>query len=266
MTGFPSQQWLERTIGSDKRLWLFLDYDGTLADLAPTPDHVNPEPEVVSLLTRLAGITQIRVAVISGRRLSHLETLVPVPNILLAGTYGVELRTPQGRHESRVDFDSVRPILDLVKTQWMRLISNHESFFLEDKGWALALHGRYVDEERAKDVLGEARELATEGLWQASPDAYRILGGHKFLEIGPSLAHKGKSVDYILQKFQWPDAMPIYMGDDDKDEEAFEVVKSHGGITILVSQNGRQTRADHRLETPMASREFLEMLSAHVDR
>ena len=66
------------------RLWLFLDYDGTLADFAPTPEHVNPDPEVVDLIGRLQREPGFRVAVVSGRRLSHVQELVPVPGVLLA--------------------------------------------------------------------------------------------------------------------------------------------------------------------------------------
>lgn len=96
MTRILDRQWFRRNLAQIRRVQLFLDYDGTLADLAPTPEHVNPDPDVVDLLTRLAQHPAIRVTVISGRRLSHVETLVPVPGVLLAGTYGIELRTAGG--------------------------------------------------------------------------------------------------------------------------------------------------------------------------
>lgn len=76
-------------IAKANQVWLFLDYDGTLADFAPTPDHVEPNPEIALLLTRLNDHPRIRVTVISGRRLSHIQKLIPVPGILLAGTYGI---------------------------------------------------------------------------------------------------------------------------------------------------------------------------------
>ena len=70
---------LEQRLARTERLWLFLDYDGTLADFAPTPDHVLPDPELVDLLATLARHPRIRIAVVSGRRLSHVQKLVPVP-------------------------------------------------------------------------------------------------------------------------------------------------------------------------------------------
>jgi len=219
---------INERLAQAERLWLFLDYDGTLADFAPTPEHVNPDPQLIGLLTKLARHPRIRMAVISGRRLSHVEALVPVPGIFLAGTYGIELRTPEGRRINRVKYDAVRPTLDTLKPHWEQVIADREGFFLEDKGWALALHARFADEDEAEEVLAAARSVAT-GAARSGP--LRLLGGHKFLEIGPTLAHKGQTVDYLLDRYPWPGALPVYLGDDDKDEEAFDVIKARGGIT-----------------------------------
>jgi trehalose-phosphatase len=252
---------IAQRIAQVARLWLFLDYDGTLASFAPTPDHVNTRPEIVKLVTQLAKHPHIRVAVVSGRRLSHVEALVPVPGALLAGTYGVELRTPQGERISRVDDGTIRPVLDRIKTRWIELTGERHGFFLEDKGWALALHARFADDAEAEGVLNGARRVAAE---LATPDSFRVLTGSKFLEVGPKLAHKGKTVAYLLDRYPWPDALPIYLGDDDKDEEAFGVVKERGGIAILVAARPRETQADCRLASPQAARQWLEALPVHL--
>lgn len=240
-----------------ERLWLFLDYDGTLADLAPTPEHVNPDPELIDLLSKLAEHPRIRVVVISGRRLDQIQALLPVPGILLAGTYGIELKTPKGQRINRVEYDAIRPALDTLKPRWEHLIAGREDFFLEDKGLALALHGRFADEDEAERVLVTARCLATK---VASSGPFRLLGGHKFLEIGPRLAHKGQTVDYLLDRYPWPGALPLYLGNNDKDEEAFSVIKAQGGIAILVAPEPCNTEADCRLESPQAVRNWLETL------
>lgn len=240
-----------------ERLWLFLDYDGTLADFAPTPEHVDPDPELVDLLTRLAQHPNIRIAVVSGRRLSQVQALLPVPGILLAGTYGIELQMPEGERINRVAYDTIRPALDTLKPQWEHLIAGREDFFLEDKGWALALHARFAEDDEAEQVLATARRLAVE---MVSLELFRLLGGHKFLEVGPRLAHKGQAVDYLLDRYPWPGALPVYLGDDDKDEEAFGVVKARGGVTIVVAQEPRSTQADCRLESPHDARRWMQRL------
>jgi trehalose 6-phosphate phosphatase len=238
-------------------VWLFLDYDGTLADFAPTPEHVYPDPALIDLLGELVRQPWLRVAVVSGRRLGHVQKLVPVPGILLAGTYGIQLQTPEGERIDRLEYGTIRPTLEALKPQWAGLMAGRDGFFLEDKGWALALHARFAEEPEAEQVLVAARRLAT-GITQDTPsDLFRLLGGHKFLEIGPRLAHKGHTVAYLLAQYPWPGALPLYLGDDDKDEEAFGVVKDQGGIAILVSARPRKTQADGRLESPQAARSWL---------
>jgi trehalose 6-phosphate phosphatase len=251
-----SEQLNER-LAEAGRLWLFLDYDGTLADFAPTPDHVDPDPEIVDLLTKLVEHPRLRIAVISGRRLSHVQSLLPAPGLLLAGTYGIELQTPEGERIIRVARGTIRPALDILKPAWARLIAGREGFFLEDKFWALALHARFADEDEAEKVLAAAHRLATEVAYSGP---FRLLGGHKFLEIGPRLAHKGRTVDYLLEGYPWPGALPLYLGDDDKDEEAFGVIKARGGIAILVASEARVTEADCRVESPQAVRRWLGTL------
>lgn len=255
MMGIPDQ--LNRRLARSECLWLFLDYDGTLADFAPTPEHVNSDPEVVKLLSELVEHPRLRIAVISGRRLDHVQALLPVPGLLLAGTYGVELQTPEGEQVLRVAYDTIRPPLDIIKPAWFRLIEGREGFFLEDKLWALALHARFAKEDEAEKVLAAAHRLATEVTYSGP---FRLLGGHKFLEVGPKLAHKGHTVEYLLERYPWPGALPVYAGDDDKDEEAFEVIKARKGIAILVAREPRSTQADYRLESPQAVRHWLAEL------
>ena len=115
MDGTP--RWIVERLTRAERLRLFLDYDGTLADFAPTPDHVLPDPSLIALLTRLAARRCIQTTVISGRRLAHVRQLVPVPGIFLAGTYGVELETPRGERLDRVPFEAVRPALEQTRSK-----------------------------------------------------------------------------------------------------------------------------------------------------
>lgn len=245
-----------------RRLQLFLDYDGTLADFAPTPEHVEPDPKIIALLTDLASQSRIRIMVISGRRLDHIEALLPVPGVLLAGTYGIELRLPDGTHVDRVPYDEIRPVLEAVKPLWQELIGHQEGFFLEDKDWALAIHARHAADAEAQKVLEKARRIADDA---ATPNLFRILGGHKFLEIGPTLAHKGRTVDYLLEQHSWAKALPVYVGDDDKDEEAFSVIHAHGGLAIKVCEDPCETQADGRLTSPEEVRRWLATLPSRFD-
>jgi trehalose 6-phosphate phosphatase len=249
-------------IASASRLWLFLDYDGTLADFAPTPENPIAAPEVIGVLVALAAAPYTRVAVVSGRRLDHLQKLVPAAGILLAGTYGIELQHPDGRRIHRLPYQRVRPRLEILKPEWASLIAGRSGFYLEDKGWTLALHARFADDFEAEEVLLLARRLAAGAVEELGSASLRLLGGHKFLEIAPALVDKGETVDYLLENFSWDDALPVYVGDDDKDEKGFAVAKARGGIAVLVASRPRATHADCHMASPRAARRWLAQLAA----
>jgi trehalose-phosphatase len=135
------------------------------------------------------------------------------------------------------------------------------NFFLEDKGWTLALHARFAEDDEAEEVLAHARQVID----QAAPDSrFRILGGHKFLEIAPWLASKRETVTYLLSQYPLPDANLLYIGDDDKDEEAFPVIHANEGVVVKViqpSQRLQPTTADFFFESPDETLQWLEDLS-----
>lgn len=240
------------------KLHLFLDYDGTLAEFANTPDEIYPDPELIQLLERLNNDSRFKVAIISGRRLSHIRTLIPVPGILLACTYGIEILEPSGKQIDRMDFETIRPVLEAIKPQWLELISTHHDFYLEDKGWSLAIHAKFVDQSTADKTISQARRIIDQA--DLPTDNFRILGGHKFLEIAPRLANKGITVQYLISRSPTGEALPCYIGDDDKDEEAFEVIIQNSGVAIKVCSQPCDTKAQMCIESPQAVRQFLTSL------
>jgi trehalose 6-phosphate phosphatase len=257
MLSCTSEQTLMR-IAQAERLRLFLDYDGTLADFASSPDLVLPDEEVIQILKELNANPALRVAIVSGRMLSQIRKLLPIEGILLAGTYGIELLMPGGELIHRQDYDRVRPLLEALKPQWESQINGREGFYLEDKGWSLAIHARFAEEDEAEAILKGAREAAQRWI---DTNQFHILGGNKFLEVGPKIAKKGNTVAYLLERSPWEGALSIYVGDDDKDEDAFTVVNAYGGITILVAQEQRPTAANCRLDSPSSVRSWLRNLA-----
>lgn len=260
MMRFETKAELTEWASTAQHLWLFLDYDGTLADFAPTPEDIEPHPELIHLLERLARKPNIRVTILSGRRLHHIRLLLPLSGIFLAGTYGIELLTPAGETIQRVDFDAIRPALETIKPRWAKLIYGRDGFFLEDKGWALALHARFARDEVAEEVLAQAHQAVDAEMLM---DMFRILGGHKFLEVAPRLASKKEIVADLLNQYPLPNARLVYIGDDDKDEEAFPLIHAHQGVAIKVlqpSQAGQPTEADFFLDSPADTLQWLQML------
>lgn len=240
-------------------LRLFLDYDGTLASFAPTPDEVYPDQELIALLVRLRDAPHIEPAIISGRRLGHIKKLVPVEGILLAGTYGIELVTMDGDQVQRVDHGKIRPFLEKIKPEWIRLIKSRAGFYLEDKDWSLALHAKDAEDQLAEEILEQARSFLPSS--QLFLDEFRVLGGQKFLEVAPIQANKGLTIEWLLAEKPLDGALPVYIGDDDKDEEAFAHILKFGGVAIKVSKVEVESKAQLRIVDPAAVRAYLSSLS-----
>jgi trehalose-phosphatase len=248
---------IEARLAQADRLWLFLDYDGTLADFAATPDLIEADLQLAGLLAALARQPGIRLAIVSGRRLSHIRALLKAPGVLLAGTYGIEFLSREDNEIHRLDFMAYRPALEAVKPALESLLAGRPGFYLEDKGWSLALHARFAEEDEAEEVIETAREIFKQA---KDLENFRLLGGHKFLEICPVTGDKGETVAYLLDQYPWPGALPVYLGDDERDEEAFRVIVQRGGIAIRVGAEERASLAQCRLENPEAVRRWLKKI------
>ncbi len=257
---FASEAELNAWVQAAERLWVFLDYDGTLEDFTRTPDILKPDPKLINLMRRLVGKNRLRIAIVSGRRLKDLQELLPVEGIFLAGTYGIEVQTPDGERLQREDFTQIRPYLDHLKPHWEEVIDGHKGFYLEDKGWSLALHARFAPEKEARRAISSLQQGLDQELITSE---YRLIKHKRFMEVGSAMAHKGKAVSFLLNSFPLTEARLLYIGDDDNDSEAFETIHSLSGVALAVEQYFgyvRSTGGDYVFKSPKAVRKWLENL------
>jgi trehalose 6-phosphate phosphatase len=252
---------LERWVASASHMWLFLDYDGTLADFAAHPDRLDRDPELVSLISRLAGaVERFRITIISGRPLDSLQELLPVNGIYLAGVYGIETQTPAGNILRRGDYSHIRPSLEAARPAWEKIIAGKTGYFIEDKGWSLTLHAPVAKLKEVEQVFSFARQAAGDGRLE---NQFRWFEGPNYLEIVPVQAHKGETVKFLFKRYPFSGRQLVYIGDDDKDQEAFEDVHELGGINLQVASPrhpGRYPGSDYLLDSPRAVRAWLNNL------
>lgn len=241
-----------------EKIRLFLDYDGTLADFAPAPDIIQPDPALISLLSHLVETEKYLTAVISGRSLSHLRELLPMKGLLLAGTYGLEMQFPDGSLVNALDYNQVRPHMEKLLPKWQALLDGQIGFFLEDKGWSLALHARFATIEDARRVLNSARGEIDK---LSAGTGFAVEHRERFLEITPVEANKRRSVETILSRHTPAGALPIYIGDDLNDEEAFDAILAARGVCLRVSKDTVSTRAQYRLSGPTEVWQLLNKLA-----
>lgn len=238
-------------------LRLFLDYDGTLAEFAPSPDTILPDPELIVLFQELVETPGVLPVVISGRRLSHIQKLLPVKGLFLAGTYGLEMQLPGGQLRNSLPYEKVRPTIESLLPQWRKLIENHTGFYLEDKGWSIALHGRYAAQPKLSMVMKAARSAAQELLPGSD---FRLSVNERFLELAPSTANKAVAVQWILNELTPQNALSLYFGDDDKDEEGFIPVIESGGYAVRVTTKYTISISQFQISNPEEVRSWLTNL------
>lgn len=257
------QDALERIVESPKT-WVLLDYDGTLKPFERTPDILSPDPILRDLLNDLVRRPHISVAVISGRRLGDLQILLPIPGLWIAGVYGFEWQAPDGEPVTHDDDPALRSALEKIKARWEGLIAAEKGqpFFLEDKGFSVALHARFVEDALAGKVLKAARQAAERSLEKSNSGW--VVEGDKFLEVRPEQAQKSHAVEMLIDRHADENALLVYVGDDDNDEKAFEVIHARQGIAARVTDEPEKTRADFCFESTDQVRAWLKEINLRV--
>ena len=226
---------------------LFLDFDGTLVDIAERPDAVVVAPSLGRLVTALAERLDGRVAMVSGRSagaiLSYLGIEGPTP-FAIAGSHGLELRWTDGRAEA-----PVRPEgLDEALAAFEALAEAHPGVMVEEKPFGAALHYRQAPEAGpACDALAE--EVAAE-------TGFAIQHGKMVVELRALGADKGDAVRRFMAEPPMAGTQPIFVGDDLTDEAGFRAAEELGGWGILVG-GPRATAARYRLAGVDAVHEWL---------
>lgn len=242
----------------NRGLLLFLDYDGTLVEIAPRPELARPTPELLRLLARLVARPDYAVVVVSGRQLQDLQELLPIPGLNYIGSHGGEglidgnpwnFKAPPGTPEE----------LGEMKKQLLAYLSKLSGWWLEIKPLGLALHYRQASSEEAARIIKTLEPWLAQVIQQGR---YQILGGKKVVEILPQGVSKGAAITKILSFPGYAEFFPLYLGDDVTDESAFRVLKDKG-LGIKVGRSESPTPAAYSLSHPAAVQRFLARLAAH---
>ena len=229
----------------------FFDFDGTLVDLAPTPDGVLVRPDMLALLRELRRATHGAVAIVSGRGIESIDGFLGMPDLPVAGLHGAERRDANGDTQ-RVGFNDQR--LLHMEQVLAEVVRTHAGMLLEIKGASLALHYRNAPEHE-----GTAR-AATERLAADYADAYVLQPGKMVYEIKPKDVDKGRSLRAFLDEPPFAGRRPVFAGDDLTDEKGFAVVNDLGGLSIKVG--GGDTIAQTRVDSVEALISWLASLVA----
>ncbi len=216
----------------------FFDFDGTLVELAPTPDSIHVPSSLIALIDELRRLSHGAVAIVSGRGIDSIDTYLNMPGLPVAGLHGAERRDANGDTQ-RVGFNDAR--LLRIERELAGVVERHPGMLLEIKGAAVALHYRNAPE------CEPVARAATERLVADHADAYVLQPGKMVFEIKPKGVDKGRALAAFLDEPPFAGRLPVFAGDDLTDEKGFAVVNAHGGLSIKVGAGETSARA--RLES-----------------
>jgi trehalose 6-phosphate phosphatase len=223
---------------------LFLDFDGTLVDIAPQPEDVIVPSGLVHTLAELNKYLDGALALISGRPIEQIDGFLHPLRLAVAGVHGAERRGPDGA----VSLLSTHP-MQLVEEAASALAARYPQLRIETKRGSVALHYRQAPELEPQCL--HAMQAAVE----QSP-GLTLLRGKMVVEAKPGGTSKGHAIEAFLQEPPFAGRKPVFVGDDFTDEVGFSTVQRLQGLGVKVGEG--TTVAWHRLASPSALRYELQ--------
>ncbi|MFP3879826.1 MAG: trehalose-phosphatase, partial [Dehalococcoidia bacterium] len=234
---------------------IFLDYDGTLTPIVEDPKKAMLPDRIRKVIRRLTE--HYSVAIISGRDLDDVQKMVGISDIAYAGSHGFDIVGPGGKYRNQEMGKQFLSMLEDAERELRKAVKDTPGAKVEHKRFAIALHYRQVEstrvntlQQRFDDILSHYPEL-------------RKGTGKKVMELRPDVAwDKGKALQYLLEALYTDSGriLPLYIGDDTTDEDAFRAI-SDRGIAIVVGSEKRSTAAHYKLKDPEEVTKFLQHLA-----
>lgn len=249
-----------------KQIVMFLDYDGTLSPIVEDPDRAFMRREMRKAVRDVARY--FPTAIVSGRCRDKVYKFVRLAELYYAGSHGMDIKGPSkgptcNRGNQALTFQAASEFLPMINKVYKTLLKETNSIpgaSVENNKFCVSVHFRCVDEKRW-GALAEQVRLVVNGY-----PKLKLSLGRKVFEIRPTIKwDKGKALEFLLESLGYgnsDDVFPVYIGDDQTDEDAFKVLRSRGhGFGILVSEVPKEeTSASYSLQEPFEVEEFLRRL------
>src|SRR2546423_2914335 len=246
-----------------QRPGVFLDYGGTLTPIRDRPEDAVISDSMREAVRRLAE--RVLVVVVSGRDRKVVQELMGLDSLIVAGDHGFDIWSPTGVSIQREEGASFEGLLREVEAKLHAALANMPGALVEPKKSSVAAHFRLVAEEQRPRV-----KKIVDAILSEHPEELKVTPGKMVFEIQPKLDwDKGKAVLYLLKALDLDrdDVVPVYLGDDITDEDAFRALAGRGIGIFVGSANdpetaGRTTAADYVLNTIGQVEEVLNRLAA----
>lgn len=254
-----------------KKIVMFLDYDGTLSPIVEDPDRAFMSDEMREAVRDTASF--FPTAIVSGRCRDKVYSFVKLTELYYAGSHGMDIKGPppgsrcNGNRMNNGESVLCQPaseFLPMIDEVYKTLVESTKSIpgaKVETNKFCLSVHFRCVDEKSWDDLAKQVKLVLSEY------PKLKLTYGRKVLEIRPTIEwDKGKALEFLLEALGYAnsndDVLPIYIGDDRTDEDAFKVLRERGqGLGILVSKVPKETNASYSLQEPSEVMSFLRRLA-----
>jgi len=224
---------------------LFLDFDGTLVEIAPSPEDVQIDRRLPAALEALRQRLGGALALVSGRPVGLLDEMMAPYRFDAAGLHGAQIRL--GSQEAPLAPPS--EALHAATRAMVRFANANVGVIIEDKRQSVALHWRL-----APTLADEAMALMERLAAEIGP-SIRLQRGKAVAELVPATASKGGAIAWLMQQPAYAGRQPVFIGDDITDEDGFAAVNDAFGLSIRIGDG--QTSARHRLASPTVLRRIL---------
>jgi trehalose 6-phosphate phosphatase len=206
---------------------IFLDIDGTLLDIAPTPLEVRVSDALRDSLASLHSKFGGAIAFVSGRPIGEMDRLFHPLRLAAVGGHGAEIRFAPDSETRR---SKIATLDDDLRAEFARIGHIGDGVIVEDKGYSLAIHYRL-----APQLGGEIMKGVTTICKNERCDSLEILPGKLVIEIKPGGYDKGTGLREMMSVPPFTGRRPIFIGDDITDNAAFAVLPDFGGTGFSVS-------------------------------
>ncbi|XP_039262026.2 trehalose-6-phosphate synthase-like [Styela clava] len=256
--------WMSRYVDDTSKLALLLDYDGTLAPIASHPDLALMPTETKRVLERLCNISDVHIAIVSGRKVENVKEMVGIDKITYAGSHGLEIIHPDGTKFIHPGPQQYAAKMEELKTRLVNELQR-DGAWVENKGFVLTYHVRKVPNHLRGDLLKQATQLIVE---------YGFKPGNALCAVEakpPVVWDKGRASIHILRTtfgVDWNERVRvIYAGDDTTDEDAIAQLKGLAFTFRVTSHHRRiRTAAKRRLPGTDSVLMLLKWIERHVGR
>jgi trehalose-phosphatase len=255
---FDDKDRIIEEVKSRARRALFLDYDGTLTPIVEDPEKAFLPPKYRKVIASLLRNEKNFVCIISGRAIEQLEGFIRLKGLVLAGNHGMQIAGPDIFY---VNDEALRAkaLLGEIARMLKVKLRDFVGVLVEDKGLTVSMHYRMLPARhhpRLKEFFYREMERFL------TSKTVVVTRGKKVLEVRPNVVwDKGSAVKWLLDylsKDLLEEPYPVYMGDDETDEDAFRTLKGRG-LTVLVSSRKKESQASYFIRSVKETYRFLRL-------